>query len=66
MLQNCNAGKKLLSEKVLFPASRFDHQDTIFCLKIILMTFEITSFKKWQKETQEGEITRPEEFFPRS
>ena len=37
MLQNCNAGKKLLSEKVLFPASRFDHQDTIFCLKIILM-----------------------------
>ena len=37
MLQNCNAGKKLLSEKVLFPASRFDHQYTIFCLKIILM-----------------------------
>ena len=50
---------RALSEKVLFPASRFDHQDTIFCLKI-------TSFKKWQKETQEGEITRPEEFFPRS
>ena len=27
---------RALSEKVLFPASRFDHQDTIFCLKIIL------------------------------
>ena len=65
MLQNCNAGKKLLSEKVLFPASRFDHQDTIFCLKIILMR-KRGNFKKWQKETQEGEITLPEEFFPRS
>ena len=53
MLQNCNAGKKLLSEKVLFPASRFDHQDTIFCLKIILMRKEAISKNGKEKHKKE-------------